>query len=349
MIPDSDFASQTANWKQILAQSIRSIDELLNFCGLDPQDHFDTQLLQQDFPLMVTRYYASLIERGNPEDPLLKQVLIDDQENKISPGYSTDPVGDIAAMPIPGLIHKYPGRILLNMTGACAIHCRYCFRRHFPYAQNRIDLDQNGVVMSYLKQHPEIREVILSGGDPLMLSDNKLSQLMMQMNTLKHLHTVRIHSRIISVLPQRITAEFIQALNVFKGNRICVTHINHAQEIDCLNQEAFKKLRDSGIHLFNQSVLLKDINDNVETLKNLSYALISSGVIPYYLHRLDKIQGAAHFDIPEEKSCQLYRQLTTALPGYLLPRMVDEIAGEMSKSPVHCEKNELLSSQYKKL
>ncbi len=336
IIPDSDFASQTTGWKQSLAQSIRSYNELLDFCELDPLRLPQARLIKHDFPLMVTRHYASLIEKGNPEDPLLKQVLIDHRENLITPGYQTDAVGDLESMPIPGLIHKYPGRILLNLTGACAIHCRYCFRRHFPYTENRINLDEDGAVMSYLRRHRKVGEIILSGGDPLMLNDDKLSQLVMLLNTLPHLHTIRIHSRIFSVLPERITQGLIAALLAFKGNIVCVTHINHAREIDTRNHAAFKKLTTEGFHLFNQSVLLKGVNDHVETLKALSYKLISSGVIPYYLHRLDKVQGAAHFDLTQEQSCHLYQQLRAALPGYLLPRMVDEIAGELSKSPVHC-------------
>jgi len=347
MIPDSDFASHTEDWKQALSQSIRSAKELYEYCELDHQ-HLACAS-DQDFPLRVTRYYASLIEKGNLNDPLLRQVMIDDRESIESPGYSNDAVGDLAAMSIPGLIHKYHGRVLLNLTSACAIHCRYCFRRHFPYTESRMDLTPSGPVFEYLRLHTEISEVILSGGDPLMLSDEKLLNLVELLNTIPHVHTLRIHSRLISVLPERINDGLIKTLQSFAGQVVCVTHINHANEIEVRNQAAVKALAQQGIQLFNQSVLLKGINDDVEVLKSLSHKLFSSAVIPYYLHRLDKVQGAAHFDIPHQQSCQLYQQLQQQLPGYLLPRMVDEIAGQLSKSAVHCDKYELLSREHKKL
>ena len=318
----------------MLSEAFRDIDELLAFCQLQREDV--PLLPNSPFALRVTRYYASLIEKGNPTDPLLLQVLPRNMEQQEVDGYSFDAVGDQQAMALPGLIHKYHGRALLTLTGACAIHCRYCFRRHFPYQQAHCDLDMDSRVFDYLRQHQEIHEVILSGGDPLMLSDQKLSQLIRHLNSIGHIRLLRIHSRLLSVLPERINQQLVTCLQEFDGQVVLVTHINHAQELSEENQQVFRHLKQQGFHLFNQSVLLKQVNDDVDTLAALSYQLFDSGITPYYLHCLDKIQGAAHFDLSEHESCEIYHELRARLPGYLLPSMVREIAGETSKTPVNC-------------
>jgi EF-P beta-lysylation protein EpmB len=322
------------DWKLEFSRAFRDIGELLDFCEIDASGTaFDGK---HDFPLRVTRYFASLIEKGNARDPLLLQVLPDAREFHHVDGYSVDAVGDQQAMPVPGLIHKYHGRVLLTLTGACAIHCRYCFRRHFPYAESGVDYNMDGRVMSYLADNPKVSEVILSGGDPLMVSDGKLARLISGLNSIPHIRVLRLHSRLLSVLPERINEVFIETLRQFRGQTVFVTHINHPNEISAQNQAAFSRLTDEGYKLFNQSVLLKQVNDSAQTLAELSNILFASGITPYYLHRMDKVQGAAHFDLSAEESCRIYQQLRERLPGYLLPVMVEEVAGQASKTPVNC-------------
>jgi EF-P beta-lysylation protein EpmB len=335
MIPDSAALPQTQNWKDSLSTAFRSVDEFLKFCEVDAQ--ISAYPAGTRFPFRVTRYYASLIEKGNALDPLLLQVLPDAQEQDKVNGYSTDAVGDQQAMVAPGLIHKYHGRVLLTLTSACAIHCRYCFRQHYPYSDNITDIGAQGSVMQYLSANTDISEVILSGGDPLMLSDAKLAQLIGNLNHAPHIRLLRIHSRLLSVLPERINTSFMSALKQFRGNVVFVTHINHAREISERNSRVFRHLTQAGYRIFNQSVLLARINDSVDVLAQLSYRLFEHNIIPYYLHRLDKVQGAAHFDVSAQESCRLYTRLRNRLPGYLLPRMVEEIAGKGSKTAVHCD------------
>lgn len=327
--------SQKRDWQALVSGSFRDLNALLEFCEIDPPE---TAIKgSPEFALRVTKYFASLIEKGNALDPLLLQVLPDAQELQIIDGYSKDAVGDQLAMPVPGLIHKYQGRALLTLTGACAIHCRYCFRRHFPYNESDTDYSANGQVMKYLSENKEVREVILSGGDPLMLSDQKLAKLITGLNQIPHISVLRIHSRLLSVLPERINVAFLEVLQQFNGQIVFVTHINHPNEISGPNQAVFNLLSQQGYRLFNQSVLLRRVNDDSQTLVELSNKLFTSQVTPYYLHRLDKVQGAAHFDVSPEESCRIYKQLREQLPGYLLPAMVEEISGQSSKTPVRCD------------
>ena len=344
MTPAKVFKFQTPDWKLAIAESFRDRGELLEFCEIDSSG-LDLNRSEKvrpetgreagpghDFPLRVTRYFASLIEKGNALDPLLLQVLPDARELETIEGYSKDPVGDRRSMPVAGLIHKYHGRVLLTLTGACPIHCRYCFRRHFPYQEATVDYNTDGEVMKYLSRHKEIREVILSGGDPLMLSDQKLAKLIVNLNQVAHIRLLRIHSRLLSVLPQRVTETFIETLKQFNGKIILVTHINHPHEITEFNHSAFQLLSQQGFTLLNQAVLLKQINNSAQTLVDLSYKLFAAHIMPYYLHRLDKVQGAAHFDLPAKESHRIYRKMRSRLPGYLLPELVEEIAGRPSKT-----------------
>ena len=323
------------DWKVVISESFLDLDELLKFCEIDPLHTGGNT--RQEFGLRVTRYFASLIEKGNALDPLLLQVLPDESELQLVSGYSKDAVGDYLSMPAPGLIHKYHGRVLLSLTGACAIHCRYCFRRHFDYSENSADCSAHGQVMQYLSQNKEVREVILSGGDPLMLSDLKLARLITNLNNIPHIRTLRIHSRLLSVLPERINKTFLETLRQFNGQVVFVSHINHPNEISGPNQAGFQLLSQQGYTIFNQTVLLRRVNDSVRTLEELSNKLFANQVIPYYLHRLDKVQGAAHFDISLEESRSIYQQLRDRLPGYLLPLMVEENSGRSSKTPVFCD------------
>jgi EF-P beta-lysylation protein EpmB len=323
--------SSQRDWKVVLSESLRTVEELLGFCGIEVAEA-DADA-QPQFTLKVTRSFASLIEKGNASDPLLLQVLPGTRESQRVAGFREDPVGDLAAMPLPGLIHKYHGRVLLTMTGACAINCRYCFRRHFPYADNVADVRMTSAMMSYLSGNTDINEVILSGGDPLMVSDQKLDNLVGSLNRIPHIRTLRIHSRVPSVLPERVTPELLETLQRFYGKLVLVTHINHPNELAPHNRPAFESLFRHGITLFNQSVLLRGVNNCAGTLVELSRKLFDNHIIPYYLHRLDKVEGAAHFDVPATESLRIYRQMRNSLPGYLLPAMVDEIAGQLSKTP----------------
>lgn len=320
------------HWKTVLADSFRDPYELLKYCRVDASNV--PVAPGNQFAFRVTRYFASLIEKGNARDPLLLQVLPDGREFLQVDGYVRDAVGDLQAMQAPGLVHKYAGRVLLTLTGACAIHCRYCFRRHFPYGEARVDHDPGGQVMKYLAEHADVREVILSGGDPLMVSDGKLADLVASLNRIPHIRTLRIHSRLLSVLPERVTRGLVEVLQAFDGQVVLVTHINHPNEISERNQAAFQLLSGLGYRIFNQAVLLKGVNNSVSTLADLSYRLFENHITPYYLHRLDKVQGAAHFDLPEGESAGIYTQLRAQLPGYLLPAMVQDIPGEASKTPV---------------
>ncbi len=326
------------DWKVVASESFQTLEALLNFCEIDPAE--SGALAHEGFKLRVTRYYASLIEKGNATDPLLLQVLPTAREFLQVHGYQRDAVGDQLSVRVPGLIHKYHGRVLLTLTGACAVNCRYCFRRHFPYSENVAGLRMTDPIMRYLAENKDVSEVILSGGDPLMVSDQKLITLINGLNQIPHIQTLRIHSRVLSVLPERVTPELIEVLNHFAGKVVLVTHINHPNEISRHNQHAFQMLSGQGFALFNQSVLLKGVNDCATTLITLSHKLFESRIIPYYLHRLDKVEGAAHFDLPPVESRRIYRQMREYLPGYLLPAMVDEIEGQLSKIPVAIESDE---------
>ena len=251
-----------------------------------------------------------------------------------SPGFGPDPVGDIEALAAPGVLHKYHGRALLITTGACAIHCRYCFRRAFPYSEARLPRQQESLALDYIAGDESIREVILSGGDPLMLADERLAGLIGRIAAIPHIERLRIHSRLPIVLPSRITSELIRCLLASRLSVVLVVHANHAAEFDRAVGNAAALLRQAGVPLFNQSVLLKGVNDRADTLIQLSETLFKHGIIPYYLHLLDKTTGTAHFDVPMERAVALYGVLLRRLPGYLVPRLVRERAGAAYKVPV---------------
>ena len=326
--------SATLNWQQQLAQAITDPLELLNLLGLDASDFPMSQQAGEHFQLKLPRAYVNKIEQGNPNDPLLLQVMATAAELNSHDGYNSDPVGDLAAMPVPGLLHKYHGRVLLITTGACAIHCRYCFRRHFPYADNHSAKNQWQDALSYIQQNTDVSEVILSGGDPLILSDSKLEQLISQLEAIDHVKTLRIHSRIPVSLPSRITDQLITTLASSKLQICMVIHANHANEIMAEEQNALRHLHQAGITLLNQSVLLKGINDSSVILSDLSHRLFESKTLPYYLHLLDPVQGASHFHVDEKRAMKLVEDLRNTLPGYLVPKLVKETAGEQSKSPL---------------
>jgi EF-P beta-lysylation protein EpmB len=325
---------QSNNWKNQLAQAIRDPAQLLQHLDLPASYLPGAKLANQLFPLRVPPSYLARIKKGDPSDPLLRQILPLDIETKTVAGYNDDPVGDLAAQKAPGLLHKYPGRALLVTTAACAIHCRYCFRRNFPYAEANPSQNQWTAALDYLAAQPDISEVILSGGDPLSLSDNRLTQLFLALEKIKHLHTLRIHTRLPIVIPQRITDSLLDRLANSSLKVVMVVHVNHANEIDNFVTNAMEQLRQAGVTLLNQSVLLRGVNDSGTALKNLSRALFSVGILPYYLHQLDKVNGAAHFAVEKSRALTLVESIRQQLPGYLVPRFVEEKAGEASKTPL---------------
>lgn len=318
-------------WQQSLKNAFRTAKDLLNYLELSPSDVQLSTSMAEQFPVRVPLYYASLMEKGNALDPLLLQVLNRQEEQIVRAEDSKDPLGEASANPLPGLIHKYRSRVLLTLTGACAIHCRYCFRRHFPYADNRINEQQIINILEYVQRHPEINEIILSGGDPLSVSDNALGKLIQRLNKLPQLKRLRIHTRFPVVIPQRITPELIAALGTFNGQVIMVLHINHAAEISHVLAASLTGLKTSGITLLNQAVLLADINDDVDSLVALSESCFDVGVLPYYLHLLDAVEGAGHFHVNDRKALALYEQMQIALPGYLVPCLVRETSGKAYK------------------
>lgn len=331
--PSEDFLEQQTTWQQDMAQAMTDPVELLRTLNL-PNSLLDkAQQAAKDFPLRLTRHYLSLIEHGNVDDPLLRQILPIQAELQPVPGYSKDPVGDAQASLGDGLLHKYAGRALLVTTGACAIHCRYCFRRHYPYANNSA-IQHWEAMLQQLRDRPALDEIILSGGDPLTLSDSRLLELIQQIEAIPHVKRLRIHSRLPIVLPKRITHGLVDKLANSHLHSSLVVHCNHAQELSPALLAGLQQLQQAGVTLLNQSVLLAGVNDNLATLKALCEQLFAYGILPYYLHQLDPVQGAAHFAVDDQQAIQLHSTLRKQLPGYLLPRLVREITGESAKTPL---------------
>ena len=325
---------QALYWQQALADAIADPAELCAVLGLDPALIEPAFAAAGKFPLRVPRGYVARMRRGDPRDPLLLQVLPGAVELVSAPDFTTDPVGDIASSTAPGLLHKYAGRALVVTTGACAVHCRYCFRRHFPYAEQSALRQGWEPVIARLQADPSIHEVILSGGDPLSLSDRRLTQFTDELQAVRHVRRLRIHTRYPVVLPERVNAGLLKWLARVPLQKVVVIHANHVNEIDAQVQRACTDLASVGATLLNQSVLLAGVNDSVATLAQLSESLFATRVLPYYLHLLDKVQGAAHFDVDQHRALQLHRELTATLPGYLVPRLVREIAGAPAKTAV---------------
>ncbi len=318
------------SWQRILAQGFRSAGELTSFLNL-PQSCASIDAEQQ-FKTRVPRGFAARMQPNNPNDPLLLQVLAQAAETNVVDAYVLDPLAEAQTNKHQGLIHKYHNRVLITLAGACAIHCRYCFRRHFPYQQNRLDGQAFSNILTYIKAHPEIDEVILSGGDPLLVGNSMLQSVMQQLKELTQLRTLRFHTRIPVVLPERIDEEFLQVLQSWSRHKVMVLHINHPQEINQEIQAICLLLKQAGCVLLSQSVLLKGVNDCADTLARLSMSLFDCGILPYYLHKLDKVVGAAHFDLSSATISALYQQLQARLPGYLVPRLVQELPGKHSKT-----------------
>jgi len=285
------------------------------------------------FRVRVPESYLARIQPGDPRDPLLLQVLPQAAEALEQPMFVPDPVGDATAMAAPGLLHKYCGRVLLITTGACAIHCRYCFRREFPYGEFSA-LRGLQPALDYIRDHRDISEVILSGGDPLALPDSRLSELLHLLEQIPHLRRLRIHTRLPVVLPERVDDGLLSWLGTGRLQQVLVLHANHPREFDPPAKSALERLRESGVSLLNQSVLLAGVNDDLDTLCELQERGFTAGILPYYLHLLDRVRGAAHFEVDEARARQLHAGLRSRLPGYLVPRLVREIPGARGKVPV---------------
>lgn len=328
-------SSATAVWQRSLASAIRDPLELIRTLDLSWDEAIVSPEAAAQFRVLVPHSYVKRMQRGNWQDPLLMQVLPVLDEMKVIPDFVMDPVGDANAMVSAGLLHKYQGRVLLVTTGACAIHCRYCFRRHFPYSDANPAKGQWAQALDYIGSHPDISEVILSGGDPLTLSDERLADLSRRLAIMPHIKRLRIHTRLPLVLPERVDSALLSWIKQTRLQVIMVIHANHAQEFaDDRVQQALMDLRSVGVLLLNQSVLLRGINDSVASLAALSEALIAAQVMPYYLHSLDKVQGAAHFQVSESEALALVTALRQQVPGYMVPQLVKEQAGEPSKTPL---------------
>jgi len=324
---------QRTDWRQTWRAAITDPRELL---GLLDLDHLaaDLPAADADFPLRVPRGFAARMRRGDPRDPLLLQVLPQLAERALLPGYAADAVGDGAALAAHGVLHKYAGRALLIASGSCAVHCRYCFRRHFPYAEATAAAGHWQQAVAYVRDHADVHELILSGGDPLSLATAKLAELGAALADVPHLQRLRIHTRLPVVLPERVDDELLAWISALPWPVAVVLHVNHAAELDSAVADACARLHDAGARLLNQSVLLHGVNDEVETLAALSERLFACGVLPYYLHQLDRVHGTAHFEVADSRALALLAALRTRLPGYLLPRLVREETGEPSKTPL---------------
>lgn len=334
MIPRAIAPAQTPAWQQALSRAITDPLQLLQRLGLDPALLPDMACGHDLFRTRVPESYLARIQPGDPRDPLLLQVLPQGAEALERPEFVADPVNDAGAMAAPGLLHKYRGRVLLITTGACAIHCRYCFRRGFPYGAFNAVRDWEPA-LGYIRAHPEVTEVILSGGDPLTLPDPRLADLVHRLEQIPQVRRLRIHSRLPVVLPERVDDGLLSWLGQGRLDHVLVLHANHPREFDAPADRALARLRGTRVTLLNQSVLLAGVNDDPDTLCRLQEAGFAAGVLPYYLHLLDRVRGAGHFEVTEARARALHDAMRARLPGYLLPRLVREIPGEPAKMPAN--------------
>lgn len=330
-----NYLYQEQNWQTQLSDLITDPFELLETLKLSHEDLLSGAILaSEQFKLRVPRAFVAKMTLGNPFDPLLLQILPHHLEVEEHPEFVTDPLGEEAANQLRGVLHKYRSRFLLTLTGACAVHCRYCFRRHFPYQEN-LPKDEDWLnIQHYIQSRPEINEVILSGGDPLTLSNRKLALWVERIASLNQIRILRIHSRVPIVIPNRVDEELISILKNSRLRVIVVVHSNHASELDDDTCARLAQLSFHQITVLNQSVLLKGVNDSAEALIALSHRLFEARVMPYYLHVLDKVKGAHHFDQIPSVIDSIYHDVLANLPGYLVPKLVREIAGEKNKTPL---------------
>lgn len=322
------------SWQKDLANVVTNPEQLLALLNIAPDDyvqHFKARTL---FPVRVPHSFINRMKVGDINDPLLKQVMPLSKEFVVTDGYSADPLEEHDTV-AEGLLHKYKSRVLMIVKAGCAINCRYCFRRHFPYQDNSPNKKRWQGALDYISENIEISEVIFSGGDPLMASDEHLSWLITQLEKIPHVTRLRIHTRLPVVIPNRITATLVSLLKKSRLKAVVVLHINHPNEINMELTNALEAFREARIPLFNQSVLLRDINDNAKTLSRLSEQLFDAGIQPYYLHLFDAVQGAAHFDVKEKDAIDIVNEMLATLPGFLMPKLVREVAGQTNKTPIN--------------
>ncbi len=334
MIPAAPLSLQPPRWQQLWREAVRDPRELLSMLGLDALGNRISEASAERFPLRVPRGFVARMRHGDPHDPLLRQVLPLDEEDRIVEGFTLDAVGDAAARAGTGVLRKYRGRALLVTTGSCAVHCRYCFRRHFPYAEDTAAAGGWRAAVALIAADRDIDEVILSGGDPLSLATPKLAELTLALAAIPHIRRLRIHTRLPVVLPERIDDALLGWLRTLPWPVTLVIHANHAREFDPAVDAVLGRLREAGTLLLNQAVLLRGVNDSVDALAELSERGHAAGVLPYYLYQLDRVQGAAHFEVPDARALELHQALARRLSGYLVPRLVREVAGDPGKRPV---------------
>ena len=321
-------------WKSALAKAVRYPDELIERLRLPDELRPAARRAARQFSVVVPESYLARIEPGNPDDPLLRQVLPMAEELEDAPGFTADALEESDARRAPGFLQKYHGRGLMILAGQCAVNCRYCFRRHYPYGDEPVSLEQWEPAFEAIEQDDSLTEIILSGGDPLLLSDRRIEAIAGRLEQIPHLQRLRVHSRLPIVLPERVNDRLTSLLTGSRLTPVMVVHANHPQEVtgDCA--EALARLVQSGVTTLNQSVLLKAVNDDPDTLCSLSERLVNLGVMPYYLHQLDRVQGTAHFEVPEEKGRELIAEMLRRLPGYAVPRYVRELPGAPGKTPL---------------
>ncbi|MGH1372699.1 MAG: EF-P beta-lysylation protein EpmB [Cellvibrionaceae bacterium] len=325
-------ATAVTTWQEELIQAVRDPRELLNLLELPLELLPQAEAASELFELKVPRPFVARMAKGKLNDPLLRQVLPLAQEHKISVGFSQDPLAEAQSNSVKGLVHKYQGRVLLVVAPNCAVNCRYCFRRHFPYQDNNPSRQQWLEVFDQIARDSSIHEVIFSGGDPLASPDRQLQWMVDQLEQIPHLKRLRIHTRLPVVIPQRVTDTLLHWLTGSRLKPVMVIHANHASELDGSVAQALSLLRQNGVMLLNQAVLLKGVNDQLDDQVALSERLFELDVLPYYLHLLDKVQGTAHFDLPHQQAVDLHRQMQAVLPGFLVPKLVREEAGERQKT-----------------
>jgi EF-P beta-lysylation protein EpmB len=329
-----DAPAHGADWRRLWRDAVRDPRELLALLGLESLADRVSETAAAQFPLRVPRGFVARMRHGDAHDPLLRQVLPLDDEDRLVAGFGLDAVGDATAVTATGVLQKYNGRALLVATGACAVHCRYCFRRHFPYGDQAAARDSWGDALATIRMDTRIEEVILSGGDPLSLSTAKLEELTRPLAGIAHIRRLRLHTRLPIVLPERVDAALVAWIGQLPWPVAVVVHANHANEFDRDVDAAMARLRAVGATLLNQSVLLRGVNDSVDALAALSARGYAAGVLPYYLHQLDRVQGAAHFEVDDAAALRLHAELAARLPGYLVPRLVREVAGDPGKRPL---------------
>lgn len=328
IITKSDVSLEHIRWQEELSVAFKEEAELLKHLQLP---NFKQSRFKNNFAFLVTRHFASLMRKGDPKDPLLLQVLPQDKENIVTPNFSQNPVADLDNSPVGGLIHKYKNRCLLIFSPACGINCRYCFRRHFDYKNNFLSKKQIQAFLEYVQKDKNINEVILSGGDPLISKNQSLMSLSASLNSISHIKRLRIHTRLPVVLPNRIDDGFLSWLEKSKLQNIFVLHINHSNEISTDLIEKVKSIKATGALVLNQSVFLKNINDDAKILTRLCEDLFAAGILPYYLNLLDKVEGSAHFFIEDSKALQIYSEVAQNLSGYMLPKLVRDLGNKKYK------------------